>query len=163
MFASRTNWRLETNRLTRALEEHRRSGKPLFDLTASNPTTCGFKYPEREILAALTDPRALRYTPESKGLLEARAAVADYYRGRCGFAGPELSNSGELIDPDRIILTSGTSEAYSYILRLLCNVDDEILVPAPSYPLFEFLAGLADVRLVPYQLIYDHGWQMDLQ
>jgi alanine-synthesizing transaminase len=156
MFASRTNWRLETNRLTRALEEHRRSGKELLDLTASNPTTCGFAYPEQEILAALADPRGLVYRPESKGLRKAREAVAEYYAGRAGFSG-----SSARIDPERILLASGTSEAYSHIFRLLCEAGDEILVPAPSYPLFEFLADLADIRLVPYPLLYDHGWQMD--
>jgi alanine-synthesizing transaminase len=156
MFASRTNWRLETNRLTRALEEHQRSGKELFDLTASNPTTCGFDYPEREILAALTDPRGLVYRPESKGLLEAREAVAEYYAGRAGFSGSQAR-----VDPGRILLASGTSEAYSNIFRLLCEAGDEILGPAPSYPLFEFLADLADIRLVLYPLLYDHGWQID--
>jgi alanine-synthesizing transaminase len=156
MFASRTNWRLETNRLTRALEEHRRGGKELFDLTASNPTTCGFAYPEREILAALTDPRGLVYRPESKGLREAREAVAEYYAGRAGFSG-----SVARVDSERILLFSGTSEAYSHIFRLLCEAGDEILVPAPSYPLFEFLADLADIHLVPYPLLYDHGWQID--
>jgi alanine-synthesizing transaminase len=156
MFASRTNWRLETNRLTRALEEHRRSGKEFFDLTASNPTTCGFAYPEREILTALADPRGLIYRPESKGLREAREAVAEYYTGRTGFSG-----SVAQVDPERILLASGTSEAYTHIFRLLCEAGDEILVPAPSYPLFEFLADLADIRLVPYPLLYDHGWQID--
>jgi alanine-synthesizing transaminase len=156
MFASRTNWRLETNRLTRALKEHLRSGKELLDLTASNPTTCGLAYPEREILAALTDPRALVYRPESKGLLEAREAVAEYYVGRAGFSG-----SVAPVDPERVLLASGTSEAYSHIFRLLCEAGDEILAPAPSYPLFEFLADLADIRLVPYPLLYDHGWQID--
>ncbi len=156
MFASRTNWRLETNRLTRALEEHRRSGKELFDLTASNPTTCGFAYPEREILAALTDPRGLVYRPESKGLREAREAVAEYYAGRAGFSG-----SVARVDPEHTLLASGTSEAYSHIFRLLCEAGDEILVPAPSYSLFEFLADLADIRLIPYPLLYDHGWQID--
>jgi aspartate/methionine/tyrosine aminotransferase len=156
MFASRTNWRLETNRLTQALEEHRRSGKELFDLTESNPTTCGLAYPEREILTALTDPRGLVYHPESKGLREAREAVAEYYAGRAGFSG-----SVARVDPERILLSSGTSEAYSHIFRLLCEAGDEILVPAPSYPLFEFLADLADIRLVPYPLLYDHGWQID--
>jgi len=156
MFASRTNWRLETNRLTRALEEHRQSGKELLDLTASNPTTCGFAYPEKEILAALADPRGLVYRPESKGLPEAREAVAEYYVGRAGFSGASAP-----VDPERILLASGTSEAYSHIFRLLCEPGDEILVPAPSYPLFEFLADLADIRLVPYPLLYDHGWQID--
>src|SRR5271169_108429 len=156
MFASRTNWRLETNRLTQALEEHRRSGKEVLDLTASNPTICGLAYPEREILGALADPRGLIYRPESKGLREAREAVAEYYAGRAGFSG-----SSARIDPERILLASGTSEAYSHIFRLLCEAGDEILVPAPSYPLFEFLADLADIRLVPYPLLYDHGWQID--
>src|SRR5713226_2461451 len=153
MFATRTNWRLETNRLARALEEHRRSGKELFDLTASNPTTCGFAYPEREILTALTDPRGLVYRPESKGLREAREAVAEYYAGRVGFSGTSTR-----IDTERILLSSVTSEAYTLIFRLLCEAEDEILVPAPSYPLFEFLGDLADIRLVPYPLLYDHGW-----
>jgi len=159
MFASRTNWHLETNRLTRALEEHRKSGRPLFDLTASNPTECGLVYPEQEILAALSNPRALAYRPDSKGLLEAREAVAAYYAGRPGFSPSSLSTAR--IDPERILLTSGTSEAYTHIFRLLCEPGDEILVPAPSYPLFEFLADLADIRLVLYPLLYDHGWQID--
>jgi alanine-synthesizing transaminase len=156
MFASRTNWRLEANRLTRALEEHRRTGRELLDLTASNPAAGGLEYPEAEILAALTDRRGLEYHPESKGLHEARDAVAEYYRGRSGFSEAPAS-----IDPECVVLSSGTSEAYSHIFRLLCEAGDEILVPAPSYPLFEFLADLADIRIVPYPLFYDHGWEMD--
>ncbi|HEV3219935.1 MAG TPA: pyridoxal phosphate-dependent aminotransferase [Candidatus Acidoferrales bacterium] len=156
MFASRTNWLLEPNRFALALEAHRRSGKPLLDLTASNPTTCGFEYPSGEILGALADPRALKYSPESKGILSARESVAAYYAGRPGFG--VCSGS---VDPAQIILTAGTSEAYSYIFRLLCEPGDEILFPAPSYPLLEYLAGLNDVRLVPYSLFYDHGWHVD--
>ena len=156
MFASRTNWRLDPNRFTQALEEHRRSGKQLRDLTVSNPTACGLAYPDQEIVAALADRRAIVYRPESKGILEAREGVSDYYRARRGFSG-----SGERVDPERILLTSGTSEGYSHIFRLLCEAGDEVLVPVPSYPLFEFLGDLADVRLVPYPLLYDHGWQMD--
>jgi len=156
MFASRTKWRLDPNQFAQALEAHRRAGKELLDLTVSNPTECGLVYPKQEILTALADPRALAYSPESKGLREAREAVADYYRGRAGFAGP-----GECVDLERVVLTSGTSEGYSHIFRLLCEPGDEILVPAPSYPLFEFLADLADIRLVPYPLLYDHGWQID--
>jgi alanine-synthesizing transaminase len=156
MFASRTNWNLQPNRFAKALEEHRRSGKPLFDLTNSNPTTCGFSYPEERLFAALQDPRALRYEPESQGLRQAREAIADYYRGRPGLFGAQAH-----VDPSRIVLTSSTSEAYSYIFRLLCDVGDEVLVPAPSYPLFEYLADLADIRPVSYPLIYDQGWQID--
>jgi len=156
MFSSRTNWRLETNRFTQALQRHLGGGGDLYDLTNSNPTTCGFAYPEEEILAALSDRRALRYDPESKGLREAREAVCHYCATRPGFAG---AISG--VNPERIVLTSGTSEAYSHIFRLLCQPGDEILVPAPSYPLFDFLADLADLRLVPYPLLYDHGWFID--
>jgi alanine-synthesizing transaminase len=159
MFASRTNWSLETNRLTRALEKHRKTGRHIFDLTASNPTECGLRYPEQEILTALSNPRALAYRPDSKGLLEARKAVAAYYAGRMGFSAAPLLPSH--VDPERILLASGTSEAYTHIFRLLCESGDEILVPAPSYPLFEFLADLADIHLVPYPLLYDHGWQID--
>lgn len=165
-FASRTNWLLEPNEFAQALAECRSNSKPLFDLTASNPTACGFAYPEREILAALADPAALAYRPESKGLRETRAAIADYYRGKRGFDGagavgdPERDHSG--VDPERVVVSSGTSEAYSNVLRLLCDAGDEILVPAPSYPLFEFLADLADVRLARYPLVYDRSWTIDL-
>ncbi len=102
------------------------------------------------LLGALAQPSALLYEPASKGLLVAREAVARYYAER-----------GTRISPDHIILTVSTSEAYSYCFRLLCDPDDEVLVGLPSYPLFEFLADIQDVRLVPYELVYDHGWQID--
>jgi alanine-synthesizing transaminase len=156
VFAKRTGWNLEPNLFARALEAHRASGKKLFDLTASNPTTCGFDYPDSAILAALSDPRALVYSPDSKGLLSAREAVANYYSSFRGYSGEFRS-----LNPKNVILTAGTSEAYSYIFRLLCETGDEILVPAPSYPLFEILADINDVRPAPYHLIYDHGWQVD--
>ena len=159
MFASRTNWPLEPNRFAQALETRRRSGEHLLDLTASNPTTCGFTYPVQAILPALADPRALVYHPESKGLREAREPVASYYSGRAGFG----SGNQRVLDPEKIILTSGTSEGYTHIFRLLCEPGDEVLVPVPGYPLFEFLADLADIRLVSYPLLYDHGWQIDLE
>lgn len=157
MFASRTNWRLEPNRFATAIEEHRHRGRQLLDLTNSNPTACGFSYPEERLFAALANRRALCYEPESQGLRDARDAIANYYRGRQGFFGAESS-----IDPARIVITSGTSEAYSYVFRLLCEVGDEVLVPAPSYPLFQYLADLADIRPVAYPLVYDEGWQVDL-
>lgn len=158
MFASRTNWRLEPNRLAIALEEHRRRSRPLFDLSNSNPTTCGFRYPEARIFAAMSNRRALRYEPESKGLRTAREAIVDYYRGRPGFS---AAGAGMNIDPEQIVITSGTSEAYDHVFRLLCEAGDEVLAPAPSYPLFDYLADLADVRGVPYRLFYDEGWQID--
>ena len=91
------------------------------------------------------------YDPQPKGLPSARQAVAAYYR--------EQHQSP--VDPESLVLTTSTSEGYSYVFRLLCNPDDEVLVPKPSYPLFEFLADLQDVKLAPYPLLYDHGWQID--
>jgi aspartate/methionine/tyrosine aminotransferase len=149
-FARRTNWNLATNAYTQALEEHRRSGKELLDLTASNPTNIGLRYNEQKLLQALARPEALTYEPVAKGLLPAREAIVGYYAGR-----------GVSISPDDLILTTSTSEAYSFVFRLLCDPGDGVLVPAPSYPLFDFLADLQDVRLTPYELVYDHGWQMD--
>src|SRR5206468_9276996 len=98
------------------------------------------------------DPAVLDYDPQPRGLRNAREAVAAYYRQQHSLG----------ISPDSIILTTSTSEAYSYIFRLLCNAQDEVLVPKPSYPLFQFLADLQDVKLVSYPLLYDHGWQIDL-
>jgi alanine-synthesizing transaminase len=152
MFSDRTNWRLSPNALTRAIGEARASGQKILDLTISNPTEAGIRPDPEIVLAALANPEGMHYDPQPRGLLEARQAVCRYYR-----------ESHEVfdLDPERLILTTSTSEAYSYVFRLLCNAGDEILVPKPSYPLFEFLADLADVRLVPYPLLYDHGWQFD--
>lgn len=150
MFARRTNWNLTTNAYTRAVEEHRREGKDLLDLTASNPTTIGLHYDQDKILRALANPEALSYEPSAKGLLPARDAIARYYRDR-----------GAQICADDLVLTTSTSEGYSFLFRLLCEPGDAVLVPTPSYPLFEFLADLQDVKLVAYELVYDHGWQMD--
>jgi alanine-synthesizing transaminase len=161
MFSERTNWKLAQNRFTQALEEARAGGAKILDLTVSNPTRAGLRYDEAGILGALASSRALDYDPQPKGLLVARAAVAGYYRDRSGGGGVASNVSTAGIDAERIILTTSTSEGYSFVFRLLCNGGDELLVPKPSYPLFEFLADLQDVRLVPYPLIYDHGWQMD--
>jgi alanine-synthesizing transaminase len=152
MFSDRTNWKLAQNRLTLALEEVRSRRSKILDLTASNPTRVGLNYDSAAILSALSPPRALDYDPQPKGLLVAREAVAGYYRA---------DHSVPDLDAERIILTTSTSEGYSFVFRLLCNPGDELLVPKPSYPLFEFLADLQDVKLVPYPLLYDHGWQID--
>jgi len=150
MFSRRTDWQLAPNRLTKAIEEVRTSGRALIDLTISNPTRAGIRYDANAILDSLRNECSLDYDPQPKGMPTARDAVADYYRAR-----------SEQVDPASIILTSGTSEGYSYVFRLLANPGDEILVPKPSYPLFDFLADLQDVKLVPYPLLYDHGWQID--
>jgi alanine-synthesizing transaminase len=152
MFSERTNWKLAQNRFTLALEEVRARAAEIFDLTVSNPTRAGLHYDDAAILGALASPRALDYDPQPKGLLAAREAVAGYYA---------VEHEVRDANPERIVLTTSTSEGYSFVFRLLCNAGDELLVPKPSYPLFEFLADLQDVRLVPYPLIYDHGWQMD--
>jgi alanine-synthesizing transaminase len=147
MFSRRTQWNLAPNRLTLAHRAALASGKKIIDLTISNPTRAEIQYNETAILDSLRNPRSLDYDPQPKGLLSARDSVAAYY--------------DPIIDPESFILTTSTSEGYSFVFRLLCNPGDEILVPKPSYPLFDFLAELQDVTLVPYSLIYDHGWQID--
>jgi alanine-synthesizing transaminase len=150
MFADRTNWNLTPNRLSEALAEHLAAGKRLYDLSASNPTEGGFEYDSESVLQALGNETALTYVPDPKGLQRARQAVAEYYAGR-----------GDEVSVEDIILTTSTSEAYSFVFRTLCNPGDELLVPAPSYPLFGFLADIHDIRLVKYPLLYDYGWQID--
>jgi alanine-synthesizing transaminase len=150
MFADRTGWNLDPNRLSEALAHHRAAGKPLLDLTASNPTTCGFTYDSEAILHALNNPAALSYEPNPNGLESARRAIVSYYADR-----------NTPISAGDILLTTGTSEAYSFVFRVLCNPGDELLIPAPSYPLFAFLADIQDVKLIRYPLVYDHGWQID--
>jgi len=150
MFSHRTDWKLAPNRFTEAQRKLQAAGAEIIDLSVSNPTRAEILYDSEAILAALNAPESLDYDPQPKGLLSAREAVAAYYQAQ-----------SEKVDPESIILTTSTSEGYSYVFRLLCNADDEILVPKPSYPLFEFLADLQDVKLVPYPLLYDHGWQID--
>jgi alanine-synthesizing transaminase len=155
MFSKRTEWKLAVNRFTEVQREIAAAGTDVLDLTISNPTRAGLAvdltYGQQEIAQALVDPRIADYDPQPKGLLSARQAVREYYRER-----------QTDVDVESLILTTSTSEGYSYVFRLLCNPGDEVLVPKPSYPLFEFLADLQDVKLVPYPLLYDHGWQLDL-
>uniref|UniRef100_E6QJU7 Aminotransferase n=1 Tax=mine drainage metagenome TaxID=410659 RepID=E6QJU7_9ZZZZ len=148
-FSRRTDWNTETSDLARAHRARLDAGLPLLDLTASNPTRCGFEYPS-DLLAPLLDSAALDYDPNPKGSGQAREAICDYYTG----------HSAD-IDPENILLTTSTSEAYSYLFKLLCDPGDEIIVPVPGYPLFDYLADAEVVRLVTTPLIYDHGWQLD--
>jgi alanine-synthesizing transaminase len=150
MFSERTLWNLEENRLSRKLVELRASGQTILDLTRSNPTECGFSYDEQGMQRALSQPASLLYQPDPRGIKSARQAVSAYYEQQQLY-----------LAADDLILTSGTSEAYSFIFRLLCDPGDEVLIPAPGYPLFDFLADLCDVNLVRYPLLYDHGWQID--
>jgi aspartate/methionine/tyrosine aminotransferase len=150
-FSNRTNWNVEESELARAHRERVQAGVPLADLTASNPTRCGFSYPA-ELLQALKDPRSLDYDPQPLGMLEARQAVCEYY-----------SAQGVKVNPEQITLTTSTSEAYSYLFRLLSDPDDEIIALQPGYPLFDFLAGLDDVKLGVAPLVYDEGWQIEFE
>jgi aspartate/methionine/tyrosine aminotransferase len=150
MFSSRLNASSEINRSTQRLRERRAAGSPILDLTESNPTRAGIEYPTDEIARLLSDPRSLTYEPQPTGLLAAREGVAAYYTDR-----------GESADPARILLTASTSEGYAYLFKLLANPGDEVLVPRPSYPLFEYLAALESVHVVQYPLIYDGAWAID--
>ncbi len=150
MFASRTNWTLTPNRLSEEVRERRCRGLPFLDLTESNPTRCAFAFDAERILSALRDPHLLAYEPDPRGLLSARQAVAGYYLER-----------GVKVDPENIFLTASTSDAYSYVFRLLANPGDNVLAPRPSYPLFDFLGRLNDLELIPYPLVYEDQWRMD--
>jgi alanine-synthesizing transaminase len=149
MFSSRIPHDLAENALARATRQRRDSGLEVLDLTLSNPTTAGFSYPE-ELLGALTHPDGLLYQPDPSGAPSARAAIARYYQGR------QLA-----VDPDRLVLTASTSEGYSWLFKLLCQPGEQVLVPRPSYPLFEHLASLEGVGLRPYALGFEDGWRID--
>jgi alanine-synthesizing transaminase len=154
-FSARTSQHDEPNALTAAVERARArahdGGPTLLDLTIGNPTTAGIPYAAREILDALADPRGLVYAPEPLGTATARDAVARDWSAR-----------GTAIDASRIALTASTSEAYGVLFKVLCDPGDEVLVPAPSYPLLGFLAAFESVRLVPYPLVYAGRWHVDI-
>jgi alanine-synthesizing transaminase len=149
-FSARTAWPRSENLLSVQLARLRAAGAPLVDLTTSNPTTADLPYDGPSILAAWASPEALGYAPEALGLASARAAVAAYYARR-----------GLVVSPERVLLTASTSEAYTHLLRLLCDAGDHVLVPTPSYPLFDFLLDLADVARTPYRLAWDGAWYLD--
>lgn len=151
MFSSRLPSTLSTNRLTSALARRRASGQAVIDLTVTNPTAVGL-LADAETLAALGTPASRVYRPEAFGLREAREAVAARLAERRD-APPSIA---------RLALTASTSEAYSVLFKLLCDGGDEVLVPQPSYPLFEHLAALDLVRPVPYHLEYHGRWSIDL-
>ncbi len=152
MFSTRTSWSQQLNKLSELHERRIKNGMPVYDLTLSNPTEAGFMPETSGILKALSDTRILHYQPDPHGLLSARQAVCDYY-GKKGIS----------VEPSDIFLTASTSESYSLLLKLLCNQNDAILVPTPSYPLFEYLAQINNVRLQKYLLQYDGAWHLDLQ
>jgi alanine-synthesizing transaminase len=149
MFSSRFHWDLRPNRLAQLLREKRRAGSVILDLTESNPTRAGFHY-DSEIIQALAAPEALIYDPQPAGLLSAREAVCRHYAA-----------AGHTVEPERVLLTASTSEAYAYLFKLLADPGDEVLVPRPSYPLFEFLATMESLRVVHYPLVYEGVWSLD--
>ncbi len=149
-FTTRLDSDTRPNRLSRLLAERRRAGQPVLDLTESNPTRAGLPYDPGTILGPLADPAGLEYDPQPAGIVAAREAVAGYYASR-----------GLPVDPARLVLTASTSEAYSYAFRLLTDPGDDVLAPAPSYPLFDYLARMDGIRLHHYFLHYDDGWWLD--
>jgi hypothetical protein len=148
-FSRRTGWDRSPTLLARALAARRDAGLPVLDLTASNPTRAGLDFPPG-LLADLGDAGGLVYEPEPLGRLEAREAVAADYARR-----------GVETQPGRIVLTASTSEAYAWLLKLLCDAGDRILVPRPSYPLFDYLADLEAVEVGSYPLLFDGLWHVD--
>lgn len=150
-FSRRTPRSFRPNPLAARAAALRQSGAPLIDLTLSNPTAAGIAYPDSEILDALRDPRALRYEPSPKGAREAREAIAAWHL-----------RHGARIEPEHLVLASSTSEAYSWLFRLLCDPGDAVMTPRPSYPLFECLAELDAVRTAQFPLAEEWGWRLDL-
>jgi alanine-synthesizing transaminase len=150
MFSERVPRSLQPNRITNAMHRARDARRPLIDLTATNPTTVGLSYLP-SLLAPLASPAALTYQPEPFGLCAAREAVARDYARR-----------GVTVLPEHIALTASTSEAYALLFKLLCNPGDTVLVPIPSYPLFEHLTMLEGVSGRAYTLEYHGRWSIDL-
>jgi aspartate/methionine/tyrosine aminotransferase len=150
MFSRRGARDRTPNELGILLDKMRHSGRVVLDLTESNPTRAGIPCPAG-VTDALADRRGAVYDPSPFGLPMAREAVAKTYE-----------HAGIAVDPSAVVLTSSTSEAYAFLFKLLCDDGDEVLVPQPSYPLFEHLARLEGVRLVPYPLLYDGEWYVDL-
>lgn len=152
LYSTRLHWSSPANAYSRRVSALRRDAVPLLDLSSSNPTTSQFNYPSREIAQALSATGGFTYDPAPAGEIEARQGVQMYY-----------SRRGLHVQIDRILLTASTSEAYSYLFKLLCDPGSEVLVPHPSYPLFEYLASLESVRIVPYWLRYDGSWHIDFE
>jgi alanine-synthesizing transaminase len=151
LFSERSSVDLSQNGLASALENARLAGREILDLTESNPTRADVPYDTTTIVPALGTPSSLRYEPAPFGLPFAREAVAHV-----------LTTEGTPVDASRVVLTASTSEAYAFVFKLLCDPGDEVLVPRPSYPLFEHLARLESVRAVPYPLAYDGAWHVDM-
>jgi aspartate/methionine/tyrosine aminotransferase len=150
VFSLRLPWDRPENGLATLEQRKRADGAPLVDLTESNPTRVDLPYPEAELRQALAPAGLARYEPAPRGLARAREAVSREHRRR-----------GHDIAPERIVLTASSSESYAFLFKLLASPGDAILIPEPSYPLFEYLAHLEGVRTFGYRLTYDGSWQID--
>jgi len=150
MFSNRLPAHAEVNALSQAVARLQSAGVAIADLTESNPTRADIPYPQ-DLLASFGDARGIRYEPQPLGLMSAREAVA-----RDG------ARRGVTADPLDLVLAASTSEAYSWLFKLLCDPGTSVLVPQPSYPLFEHLTRLESVRAVPYRLEYHGRWEIDL-
>jgi alanine-synthesizing transaminase len=151
-FSSRTSWLTTPNDLSKLVEFLKSDGKEILDLTVSNPTKCGFSYLTPDLLKAFQDPANLSYDPDPRGLLAAREEICAYY-----------SRRNIRVTPDQIFLTAGTSEAYSFIFRLLFDPGENLLAPKPSYPLLDYLAEINDVKMVRYPLLHQNFWEIELK
>ena len=148
-FAQRTDWPAASNPISQLIEEKKKRGTTLIDMTLSNPTLCGFDFSKEDWLQPLNTKKNLVYEPDARGLLEAREAVCAYY-----------AEKKIKVTPDQVFLTASTSEAYAFVFRLLCDARDLAVVPRPSYPLFDYLATLADVDILRYFLTYEEHWKI---
>ncbi|MSR77267.1 MAG: pyridoxal phosphate-dependent aminotransferase [Candidatus Omnitrophica bacterium] len=151
-FANRANWEQTANLFHRKCTELRQKGTELLDLTVSNPTQCGFEYLNPALLAPLQNQSNLEYTPDPRGLLSCRAAIASYYKVK-----------GIQVEPSQIFVTANTSEAYSFVFKLLLDPGDSMLAPEPSYPLIDYLASLNDIEIARYSLDPAQKWKMKLE
>ena len=149
-FSKRTNWETAPNDLARLARSILETGQNIIDLTGSNPTHSEFRYLDAGLLKPFTDTGNLSYDPSPRGLLTARASICDYYR-----------RHGISVTPEQVFLTAGTSEAYGFLFRLLAEPGEMVLAPRPSYPLLDYLAGLADIQVERYPLIYQNKWKID--
>ena len=138
------------NALSLALDELRRTGPSYIDLTESNPTRAGIRYPD-DLLQRLSAPAALLYQPDPLGSIAAREAIA-----------ADCARRAAVVSPDHVVLSASTSEMYAWLFKLLCDAGESVLVPRPSYPLFEHLTRLESVRAEPYRLEYHGRWEIDL-
>jgi alanine-synthesizing transaminase len=152
MFSSRTHWDFRPSPLHELAQNLRDAGEPIIDLTESNPTMCGFRSQPDHLTTPQSLQQSVLYEPDPRGLLFAREAIAEWY-----------DRQQIAVNPSNVILTSGTSEAYSFLLQLLCDAGEGIAVPKPGYPLFDYLCQLSNVHSTSYRLAYDGEWHIDMQ